>query len=426
MAEKTPYDAYVNPKDSERIQGIVRAVQWVNEKVAPYKLRDHHMRTDDRDCSQHSLIFRGESRFHEECGSTLYRSPEILRALTQGKYSLDDLNYASFERGNVLISVANMVNDPTQVQPGECPPQLAKYRHHGGISNCLDFSGNFVSALYFAATNDPGENGRIIVVDTEKLRRNMEMAKKTGGFIHKPKPGDTGSLLQDSVFVNHPNGKLNLGADYTQNVVTVPADLKPDLLWVLDHYLWINEMTVYRMSSHMASRSQSSEPIRRMEYVAATLRYRAMEACTERSVGMLSATPYAVAITQYAGFPVMTRLAYLREEFKNLPVLNVSEPVVPDDNVAQFFAISEDLVSWRWRRADLKEAAFSGRIHDMAYHVKTSTSLLRLGHDGRISFLNPIERGHPEWEDLNSIFAGSADLESHAPSCHPCGNLEPR
>ena len=391
----------------------------------PYKLRDHHKRADDRDCSQHPRIFRGESRFHEECASTLYRDPGIIRALTQDKYSLDDLNYASFERGNVLISVANMVEDPTQLQPGECPPQLAKYRHHEGISNCLDFAGNFLSALYFAAADHPGKNGRIIVVDTEKLRRNMEMAEKTGGFIHKPKPEDTGSPLQDSVFVNHPNGKIDLGADYIQNIVTVPADLKPDLLWVLDHYLWINEMTIYRMSSHMASRSQSSEPIRRMEHLAATLRYRAMEAFTERSVGFRSARPYAVVITLYADFPVIARLAHLREEFRNLLELDVSEPVVDDDNVAQFFAISEDLVSWRWRRGNLKEAAFRGQIHDMAYHVKTSTSLLGLGHDGKVSFLTRLNGDTLDGWTSIPFFVGNADLESHARRCHPCGDLEP-
>lgn len=400
MTEKTPYDAHVHPRDSKRIQRIVRAVQWINHQMVPYKMRDHHLRTDDRDCSRHPLIFRGESQCYDECASTLYRNPEFIRALTQDKYSLDQVNFASFERGNVLISVANMLDDPTKIQPGECPSQLAEYRHQGGVSNCLDFSGNFVSALYFAVADHPGKDGRVIVVDTERLRRNMAMTKKKEGFLHKPLPEDTGSHLQDSVFLNHPNGKLDLKAAYTQDVVTVPAAMKPDLLWVLDHYLWINEITMYKMSSHMALRSRSADPVRRMEHLAATLRYSALEALTEHDIGMLSSKLNVVVLILYAGLPVISRLKYSRGEFSTLPDLDISEPVKHDENMTRFSAYSEDLISWRWRKDDFKENAYSGHFHEMAYHVKISTSLLRTGKDGKLSFLSPIERGDPRWMDF--------------------------
>ena len=320
--------------------------------------------------------------------------------MTQDKYSLDQINFASFESGNILILVANMVDDPTKIQPGEYPSQLAEYRHQGGVSNCLDFSGNFVSALYFAVTDHPGKDGRVIVVDTERLRRNMAMTKKNGGFIHKPLPEDTGSRLQDSVFLNHPNGKLDLKAAYTRAVITIPAAMKPDLLWVLDHYLWINEMTMYKMSSHMARRSRSTDPVRRMEHLAATLRYGALEALTKHELGMLSSKINVVALIMYAGLPVMSRLMYSQGEFSILPELDISEPVKNDENMTQFYAFSEDLVSWRWRESDLKENAYSGHVHEMAYHVKTSTSLLRTGEDGKLSFLSPIERGDPGWMDV--------------------------
>ena len=74
---------------------------------------------------------------------------------------------------------------------------LAQLQHYGGKTNLIDFTADYLVALFFSCDGSPDEDGRVIL-----LRKSGEMLP----FIKEPKDTNNRVVAQKSVFVQPPDG----------------------------------------------------------------------------------------------------------------------------------------------------------------------------------------------------------------------------
>ena len=158
-------------------------------------------------------IYRGEPQKYKEVSSSLYREltqdiPEqetfnvaFLREF-QRKIVEDSLKREPIEAQRIGLKIVysedQLVQDPItkeirkygdlkgalsyQLTEESEIIQLCKIQHYGGLTNLIDFSYDYLIALFFACNKEPNEDGRIIIVDkyhTENLKRPVEEIRHT-------------------------------------------------------------------------------------------------------------------------------------------------------------------------------------------------------------------------------------------------------
>ena len=162
-------------------------------------------------------IYRGEPQKYKEVSSSLYRE------LTQGVPEQETFNVAFLHEFQQKIVEESLKREPVEAQRiglkivysedqlvqdpitneirkyGDLKGalsyhlteeseiiQLCKIQHYGGLTNLIDFSYDYLIALFFACNKAPEENGRIIIVDkcyTENLKRPVETIRETADGI---------------------------------------------------------------------------------------------------------------------------------------------------------------------------------------------------------------------------------------------------
>lgn len=202
-------------------------------------------------------IYRGEPECYPKVSSTLYREYK------------DDIEAEHFDIEVAQREMLNVVKRHTgdtrtefveklALVMGQRPSQTAEFelltelQHYGGKTNLIDFTTDYIIALFFACDGYHDKNGRVILQKTEEIKN----------FVTYPQNPRHRVIAQKSVFVHPPKGFIEPKAG---GIVPIPAILKRSLLQHLRKYHNVFTETIYN-DIHGFVKTQS---IHRSAYTAA-------------------------------------------------------------------------------------------------------------------------------------------------------------
>ena len=163
-------------------------------------------------------IYRGESKFHDEVSSNLYR-----------EYA--DVEAEHFDIEVVQKEILREAEEYTTHKMEELEI-LTELQHHGGKTNLIDFATDYLVALFFACDGNRDKPGRVILLQQQSEAYEVVKPPRT-----IPRVG-----VQKSIFVQAPSGVVDPG---TVTVVCIPADLKGLMLDHLRKHHDISTTTIY-------------------------------------------------------------------------------------------------------------------------------------------------------------------------------------
>ena len=135
---------------------------------------------------------------------------------------------------------ASLINSNSEI--------LAELQHYGGETNLIDFSENYLVALFFACNDDSynENNGHLIVLPKRGIKEisGNEPIPKDERSIVRPLPNNRRALIQRSVMLHEPDGYLEY-ADEQITAVPIPSDLKSTILDYLDKFCDISVNTLF-------------------------------------------------------------------------------------------------------------------------------------------------------------------------------------
>ena len=163
------------------------------------------------------FIYRGEPKCHDEVSSNLYREYK------------DDIEAEHF---NIEVVQNEILKEAQEYATHKMDDLeiLTELQHHGGKTNLIDFTTDYLVALFFACNKKPNKPGRVILI-----QRQSEAYE-----VVKPPKTITRAGVQKSIFVQAPSGVVP-----PDTVVCIPADLKGDLLDYLRKSHDISTKTIY-------------------------------------------------------------------------------------------------------------------------------------------------------------------------------------
>ena len=112
---------------------------------------------------------------------------------------------------------------------------LPHLQHFGGNTNLIDFTTDYLIALFFACDGAIDDDGRLIFLDKRK-------ATEVHCEFQHPVTPQNRVLAQKSVFVKSPTGYIDIDPDC---VITIPAYLKTPMLKYLRKHHAISLETIY-------------------------------------------------------------------------------------------------------------------------------------------------------------------------------------
>lgn len=171
--------------------------------------------------SQGEYIYRGESQHYEKISSTLYRryaekiDAEYFDIQTAQKEMLEQVKaYTDF-------------TDETDM--------LTELQHYGGKTNLIDFTTDYLTALFFACDSSPEQAGRIILLNKKSNQETISSPKKNQ---------NNRVISQKSVFFQSPKGYLDEN-DSAVEIISIPKEMKQPVLDYLRKYHGITMHTIY-------------------------------------------------------------------------------------------------------------------------------------------------------------------------------------
>ena len=194
-------------------------------------------------------IYRGERKKHDDVSSALYRDcdqiemggfdirfaqREILKA---AKKHIGEPPPGIFENyKEVYRSKDRFINTSgslkTIVEADEIEI-LTELQHYGAKTNLIDFTTDYLIAIFFACSGEPKVPGRVIVL---KKTENIE------DMIIRPYNPRSRVIAQKSVFLYPPQGFIDVPDN---KKVTIPFILKQPLLTYLRQHHDISAETIY-------------------------------------------------------------------------------------------------------------------------------------------------------------------------------------
>ena len=165
-------------------------------------------------------IYRGEPKRHKRVSSSLYR--HYAKEITAEHFDLE------IAQDKMLKTATNYIQEEDEVDI------LPLLQHYGGKTNLIDFTTDYLIALFFACDGFPNNHGRLI------LLKKTEVVK---AYIEKPRSSINRVRDQKSIFVRPPKGLIE-PALYT--VINIPKYLKQPILNHLRKYHNISTNTMYK------------------------------------------------------------------------------------------------------------------------------------------------------------------------------------
>ena len=169
-----------------------------------------------RKSAEGDYIYRGESKYHKNVSSNLYREYE------------EDIEAENFDitvvHEEILKEAKEYIDKTNEVEI------LAELQHYGGKTNFIDFTTDYLVALFFACNGNPDKLGRVILLPKQSETYEVIPAPRT-----IPRAG-----VQKSIFVKSRSGIVE-----PDTVVCIPVDLKESMLNYLQKHHDISTKTIY-------------------------------------------------------------------------------------------------------------------------------------------------------------------------------------
>ena len=162
------------------------------------------------------VIFRGEPRCYEKVSSNLHRQYQSIGA--------DSLDIEVVQR-EILEEAKKYTSETDDLEI------LTQLQHFGGKTNLIDFTTDFLTALFFACDGYPDEDGRVVLL----LR-----TEESGNSVFQPRNPANRVTAQKSIFVRPPKGFVE-----PDDTVVIPHALKHPLLNYLRTGHGITSTTIY-------------------------------------------------------------------------------------------------------------------------------------------------------------------------------------
>ena len=170
-----------------------------------------------------TYIYRGEPEHYEDVSSNLYRFcreenlPIIYPAGIQNLLEQSLRKFRRFTSAEKELEFADMT------------------QHYGGLTDRIDFTNDYLIALFFACYGSTEKNGRIIA---------LERGRMGPWRIRFPRTSNNRVINQKSVFVIPREGFIDIKQDGI-DVIDVPKDLKSYILRFLRKHHGISIETIY-------------------------------------------------------------------------------------------------------------------------------------------------------------------------------------
>ncbi|MCY3788702.1 MAG: tetratricopeptide repeat protein [Gemmatimonadetes bacterium] len=163
-------------------------------------------------------IYRGEPEHYEKVSSSLYR-----------KYSDIDTEHFDIEiiQNEILEAAKRYTSETDDFEI------LTELQHYGGATNLIDFTTDYLIAIFFACEGSDFlyKDGRVIL-----LRKTMEINRQ----IESPQNPKNRVIAQKSIFVRPPYGFIE-----PDHIISIPKYLKSPILDYLLKYHGISTETIY-------------------------------------------------------------------------------------------------------------------------------------------------------------------------------------
>ena len=198
-----------NPNEPSTVDGILRKIE---EKA---------------DTGEY--LYRGEPEHYQEApyygkiSSNLYR---VFLELEDFDVEAEQFNIEDVQMG-MLEAVKEFSREPASEIK-----RLAEIQHYGGKTNLIDFTEDYLVALFMACDGSPDKNGRVI----------LEKKELISAYVEKPYEPINRVIAQKSVFIRHPDGFMSPSGD---DVMNIPAMLKQPVLGHLRNSHGISVETIY-------------------------------------------------------------------------------------------------------------------------------------------------------------------------------------
>ena len=187
-------------------------------------------------------LYRGEPEHYQEhpyygkVSSNLYRA-----FLEDDEFDVEAEHFNIEDIQKVMLEAAKQFSR----KPTSEMEHLAEIQHYGGKTNLIDFTEDYLIALFMACDSSPTKDGRFI----------FQKKQLINAYIEKPYEPINRVIAQKSVFVKHPDGFIQPD---TQDVINIPAVLKQSMRNHLDSSHGISVKSIY-IDIHGFIRDQRSQ-----------------------------------------------------------------------------------------------------------------------------------------------------------------------
>ena len=184
------------------------------------EIRDIICKVEERS-TDGDYIYRGEPEHYEKISSNLYRQYDEIEA--------DDFDIEIVQK-EILTEAegySHETDDPLEI--------LTQIQHYGGKTNLIDFTTDYLVALFFACDSSESlkKDGRIIL---------FQKTDELTNWIEKPRNPRHRVIAQKSIFVRHPKGFFKPD---DLIIINIPTDLKLPLLEHLRKYHGLSTDIIY-------------------------------------------------------------------------------------------------------------------------------------------------------------------------------------
>ena len=165
-----------------------------------------------------NYIYRGERMPYPKVTSSLYRLYEDIEA---EHFDIEVVQTEILAQARWYTRYTGEVND-FEI--------LSQLQHNGGATNLIDFTKDYLIALFFACDGEPTKAGRVILLSETGAAYEVEEPRSP---VHRV-------IAQKSVFV-----RPNAGFVEPDSMVTIDSTLKPTVLEYLRSHHDISTETIY-------------------------------------------------------------------------------------------------------------------------------------------------------------------------------------
>lgn len=197
-------------------------------------------------------IYRGEHECYEKASSGLYRaytdlgikSPQAISDVigeAHEEISKWVNDYGGEAQYRITLSHPSKgAGDANSIREGVLGAieneMLARIQHYGGKTNLIDFTTDYLIALFFACLGSNDENGRLILLKNRDMPGNYKI-KKAPSIIRRAE-------TQKSIFVEPDRGFIEL-TEENSTIICIQGCLKEEVRNYLKNYHDISPERIY-------------------------------------------------------------------------------------------------------------------------------------------------------------------------------------